>query len=100
MHAPRTENVCPKDNDKVFNLPMNSEPHRHDDAIISLRQSRQEASLLLLIYISLHQHRPFRLQKSFIYKTRPHCFCACLTEIYQCTIVAYSLAAFGPHSSL
>lgn len=48
MHALRTETVCPKDNDKVFNLLKNSEPHRHDDAIISVRHSRQEASVFPL----------------------------------------------------
>lgn len=83
MHAPRTATVCPKDNDKVFNLPRNSEPHSHDDAIISVRHSRRGASLLPLIYISLHQHRPLRLQKSFIYKSRARCFCSCSTEMDQ-----------------
>lgn len=72
MRSLHTDTVCPKDNDKVFNLPRNSEPHRHDDAIISERHSCREASLLPLIYISLHQHRPFRSQKPFIYKSRAH----------------------------
>lgn len=87
----------------MFNLLRNSEPHRHDDAIISVRHSRREASHLPLIYISLHQHRPLRLQKSFIYESRARCFCSCSTEIrqmYSCLAFPWYLPPSSPSYNL
>lgn len=96
MHALRTATVCPKDNDKVFNLPRNSEPHRHDDAIISVRHSRREASLLPLIYISLHQHRPLRLQNHSFIKAGLAAFVLVQLKFTKCSFVTHSLGSFSP----
>lgn len=76
------QNVCPKDNDEVFNLSRNSEPHRYDDAIISvtLRKKAHSYPWFIFPFISI-DHRECR-KRSYI-KAELAAFALAKRKYYQ-----------------